>query len=85
MESLSNIIWIDINVDNEENSMYVKELELLGNFKINCFKFIENAIESIKKINFEQTFIIVSGKLYKDFIEKFKENLNDIYILYQGL
>ena len=81
MESLSNIIWIDINVDNEENSMYVKELELLGNFKINCFKFIENAIESIKKINFEQTFIIVSGKLYKDFIEKFKENLNDIYII----
>ena len=81
MESLSNIIWIDIYIDNEENTKYLKELELLGNFKINCFKFVENAIESIKKINFEQTFIIVSGKLYKDFIEKFKENLKDIYII----
>ena len=81
MESLSNIIWIDIYIDNEENTKYLKELELLGNFKINCFKFVENAIESIKKINFEQTFIIVSGKLYKNFIEKFKENLKDIYII----
>ena len=81
MESLSNIIWIDTNIENEENTMYLKELELFGNFRINCFKFVEPAIEKIKKINFELTFIIVSGKLYKDFIEKFKNNLNDIYVI----
>ena len=80
-KEISNIIWIDTNVDNEENILYLKELELIGNFKINCFKSVEKAIEIIKTINFEQTFIIICGKLYKDFIEKFKENLKDIYII----
>lgn len=81
MNSLSNIIWIDPNVDNEENTLYLKELELIGNFKINCFKIVEKAIEVIKEIYFEQIFIIISGKLFKDFIEKFKENLKDIYVI----
>lgn len=53
MNSLSNIIWIDPNVDNEENTLYLKELELIGNFKINCFKIVEKAIEVIKEIYFE--------------------------------
>ena len=80
-KEISNIIWIDTNIDNEENILYLKELELIGNFKINCFKLVEKAIEIIKTINFEQTFIIICGKLYKDFIEKFKENLKDIYVI----
>ncbi len=80
-KEISNIIWIDTNIDNEENILYLKELEMIGNFKINCFKSVEKAIEIIKTINFDQTFIIICGKLYKDFIEKFKENLKDIYIV----
>ena len=54
---------------------------MIGNFKINCFKLVEKAIEIKKTINFEQTFIIICEKLYKDFIEKFKENLKDIYVI----
>ena len=48
---------------------------------IKCFKKIEEALIQIKKIEFEQIFIILNGKLYIDFIIKFKENLKDIYVI----
>ena len=81
MVMLSNIIWVDPNIDNEENSIYFKELQSLSFLNIKCFKNIEEALTQIKKIEFEQTFIILSGRLYVDFIIKFKENLKDIYVI----
>ena len=81
MVKISHIIWIDPNVDNEENNGYLKELQNYKYFKISCFKNIDEAINKIKKIEFEETNIILSGKLYIQFIEKFKENLKDIYII----
>ena len=81
MVVISNIIWIDQNVDNEENNGYLKELKNYNYFKIKCFKNIDEAINEIKKIEFEETYIILSGKLYITFIEKFKENLKDMYII----
>ena len=81
MVVISNIIWIDQNVDNEENNGYLKELQNYNYFKIKCFKNIDEAINEIKKIEFEETYIILSGKLYITFIEKFKENLKDMYII----
>jgi len=73
-----NIIWVDPNVDNPENSNYLDELKLLGLNKINTFKAVENSITYIKGIKFEETFVILSGKIYIEFIEKFKENLKNM-------
>lgn len=81
MVVISNIIWIDPNVDNEENRGYLKDLQSYNYFKIKCFKNIDEAINIIKKIEFEETYIILSGRLYIKFIEKFKENLKDVYII----
>ena len=81
MVVISNIIWIDSNVDNEENRGYLKDLQSYNYFKIKCFKNIDEAINIIKKIEFEETYIILSGRLYIKFIEKFKENLKDVYII----
>ena len=81
MVVISNIIWIDSIVDNEENSRYLEELKAYFFFKIKYFKNVNDAINKIKKIKFEETNIIVSGRLYIEFIEKFKENLKDIYII----
>ena len=81
MVEISNIIWIDSNVDNEENKGYLKELENFIFFKIKCFKDVNNAINLIKEIKFKETIIIISGKLYIEFIEKFKDNLEEIYII----
>ena len=81
MVVISNIIWIDPNADNEENRGYLKDLQSYNYFKIKCFKNIDEAINIIKKIEFEETYIILSGRLYIKFIEKFKENLKDVYII----
>ena len=75
---LSNIIWIESNY---EEKTYLKEIESLGYYKINFYKTINEAIIQIKNIEFEETIIIVKGDLYIEFIEKFKDNLKNFYII----
>ena len=82
-ESIPNhriLIWIDDNVDNTMNTLYLDELSSTK-LSIRCFKNVKNAIKSIKTIKFEETIIITNGKLYNEFIEGFKANLIDIYII----
>ena len=74
------VLWIDANVDDEENSSYANELELIGSLRVSKFKNIENALEQLKKIEFQETKIIISGSLYSELIKIFKENILDMYI-----
>ena len=71
------LIWVDPNVDNEENSEYKDELEYLCFHKIKLFKNIEKALNTIKSIKFEETIKIVSGSFYLKFIDDFKINLKE--------
>ena len=61
--------------------IHFKELETLENTKISCFKNVIDGLILIKKIKFSETNIIISGSLYNEFIEKFEEILNDIFII----
>ena len=76
----TNIIWISSNKNNEINK-FLKDLENLPFYKINIFNSIEESINKIKIIRFEETFIIINGNLYIQFIETFQNNLKNIYIL----
>ena len=75
---MSIIIWIDQNIYNEENQRYVKDLEELDNKKIIQYQKVSDAIEYMKSILFEETKIIVSGRLFDEFINTLKKNINDI-------
>ena len=75
-----NVIWIDPNIDNEENIFYVNQLKTIGSLKINLFKKIEGAITFLKTILFQETKIIVSGKLYDELIKNFKDNILDMHV-----
>ena len=75
---MSKIIWIDREIYNEENLGYVKELEELGYKKLRLFEKVSEAFDYMKSILFEETKIIVSGRLFNEFINTFKENINDI-------
>ena len=75
------IIWIDPRVDEEENILYRNELNVSDKIKIKCFNNVKEAIKFVKTIQFEETVIITSGSLYNEFINKFRENLIDIYIV----
>ena len=75
-----NVIWIDENVDNFENTGYLKELNSLG-YNVQCFKNVDEGFDLVKSIKFESTKIIISGRLYFKFIQKFIDNLNEIYVI----
>ena len=76
---MSIIIWIDREVYNEENQDYVKEIEKLEYKKLRLFDNVNEAMDYMKSIQFEETKIIVSGALFSEFINVFKENIRDMY------
>ena len=82
MVFISNIIWIDENIANEENKKYIKELQTIGSLRVRCFAKVEKAISHMKFIEFQDTKVIISDKLvYDEFINKFEENLLDMYVI----
>ena len=75
------VLWLDPNIDWEENSHYFDELTQLVSYKIYRIKTVDEAINQINEILFEETIIIVSGKLFKEFIIKFEKNLNNLCLM----
>ena len=75
-----NVIWIDPNVDNYENTGYLKDLNSLG-YNVKCYKNVDDGMEKVKSIKFENTKIIISGKLYIQFVKLLIDNLNEIYVI----
>ena len=69
------VIWIDPNIYNEQNIEYIKELKEKNSFKLNLYNKVEDAIKYLKKLKFEETKVIVSGRLYAEFFTSFRKNL----------
>jgi hypothetical protein len=79
---MSKVIWIDQNVDNSINADYAEQLRAIKSIEsLKLFKNTDEAITDLKKIRFDETIIIVSGRLYFELVEKFKENLLEIYTI----
>ena len=77
---MSIVIWIDQNCDNFINIGYAKELRAINSIKyLILYKSVDEAMTYLKDIKFNETIIIVSGRLYSELVEKFKENVLDIY------
>ena len=76
----SYFIWIDENIDNEDNAQYIKELESIYFLNFRFFKKIDQALNYIKYIKFQETKVIISDKLYSQFVKKFKENIIDMSV-----
>ena len=81
LEQNSILIWIDQNIDNNENIDYLKEFEKKKSYDIYTFKNEDDSLKKIKEIKFRKTFIIISGSSYHDFILKFINQINNIYII----
>ena len=81
MEIITNVIWIDPNIKNEENSKYKIELEKIKNIKLKCFKQAKEAINHLKTIKFQETKIIISGKVFFEFVQLFQENILDMCVV----
>lgn len=71
------IIWIDYSIDNEKNRAYKTELQNLGTFK--GFNSIQNGINEILKIKFKRLILILSKRMFNDFIILFDKEKNKIF------
>ena len=60
---MKEIIWLDPNVDSNENIKYYNELNKIRNVKIIRIKTINQTLNKLNEILFEETFIIVSGDI----------------------
>ena len=88
-ESILNVIWIDENIFNDENTRYYTEIyDIINNknneyasFRFLRFQKISEFFIIVQYIKFQTTIIIISGSLYYDFIIEFIKNLNNIYII----
>ena len=79
---MSIVIWIDQKIDNFTNIGYSKELRAITSIKyLKLFNNVDEAIIYLKEIKFDETIIIVSGRLYEELVEKFKENILEIYTI----
>ena len=81
MESASNVIWIDQYINAKDNAKFRSTLESLGNFNIKYFKDINESMVHLKSIKYEETFIIISGRLYPELIGNLIKNFSDLYII----
>ena len=70
-------IWIDSNINNYENYGYSKYLLNISS-KAAFFLKVDDAINFFLKIKFRIAFIIVSGSLFPEFINKLKRIIGEI-------
>ena len=70
------LIWIDENHykhnDDQKYSDYFKD------FDKKVFTYCDRGIEAIKEILFDYCYVIVSGKLFQEFIFKIKNEINNL-------
>ena len=75
-----NLIWIDENIDSKDYTKYIEELIFFGSFQVKLFINSDKAIDYLKTIEFQETKLIISGKIYYEFISKFKDNIIDMRV-----
>ena len=80
-QNKTKIIWISGSIDSEENKIYRDELKNHKEIDLECFKSIEPAIKTFKKIKFQNTIIITGGGIYPDFYKEFKKNQENILFI----
>ena len=81
-EDLPKLIWIDERVNLEENNFYKSYiLKNHNKYEIFSFESVNDSIKKLKIISFKEVFIIVSGRLYKEFITNFMNNLTVIKVI----
>ena len=70
------VIWIDRKVDNNENKNYINRLNKISQLK--GFSSIEQGLNEILNIKFKKVILILSHKMFNEFIPKFEIEKNKI-------
>ena len=71
------IIWIDVDVDNIENSEYQKQLREM-NLDLKPFHTIQEGVNNVKEYKFEKIYIIIRGTMFEDFLRILRNEKKNI-------
>ena len=77
----TNVVWIDPNVNNIQNKEFAEKIEKLSYIKLKLFTKVDEAINYLKSVKFEETIVIVSGRPYSKFVSSFKKNITKINVI----
>ena len=81
-KELNNILWIDPEIDLEENHKNNEDLQSMSDsLNYHSFKKLDEAINHLKFTKFQETSIIINEKIYSEFIKYLKANLAFMYII----
>ena len=75
-EDSLKFIWIDYNIDSKENIYYKNELK--QNFTLIECKSIEQGLNQINEIKFERVILMLSQKMFNDFLPEFEKEKTKI-------
>ena len=76
-----HLLWLDKKVNNSENIDYKQYIEKIEQIKFSSFTEISDCIDKLTKIEFEKTFVLVSGSLAKDFFIEIEKNINKLKVI----
>ena len=77
----TNVIWIDPNVKNIQNRDFAEKIEELSYIKLKLFTKVDEAINYLKSLKFEETIVIVSGRPYSKFVSSFKKYITKMNVI----
>ena len=75
-----NLIWLDKNVNNNENKFYQAAIKEMGIFELFTYTEVKDCLSKLKEINFKKTYIIISGNLSKEYFMQFEKVINNIQV-----
>ena len=77
---ISSVILIDSNLDDQKYTKFIKELNSIGSLRVRLCKNVNKAITLLTYIEFEEIKVIISDKLYDEFMNKFKQNIINLCV-----
>ena len=80
-ESKQNKIKINFNIRIPTSVDNLNTKEENDDYNVRFYKIIKEAIMYLKTLRFNYTIIVVSGNLFESFVNEFKNNLKDIYVI----
>ena len=76
-----NIIWMDPQINNNENRFYQFEMKRINNSKLFAYDNLEDGFEIILSIEFQKTYIIVNSTLAEKLFSFLDKNINKLKIV----
>ena len=88
MEKIKKILlWIDPNIFGEENQIFLEKIKNTFNYFINIYTYtdVDDGINKLKEIKFIPTILIISGRLYPEFILFYRYNLKEYNVILETI